>query len=168
MFPFDDVTMSSQCTCHTGLIQDQSSMTHHDDFGTPWRSLSCHCNATVKSQAHDDVMTWKHFPPYSPFGRGTTGLRWIPLTKHQLCEALMFPCCWSEQNVEKTVDWFWMANLLMWFHCNATFMHYCHPCREATGQVGHSLKEPKPTVFPYLWVLTANEPVDWRWYWTVA
>ena len=31
--------------------------------------------------SHDDVDKWKHFPRYWPFVRGSTGHRWIPLTK---------------------------------------------------------------------------------------
>ena len=30
---------------------------------------------------HDDVIKWKHFPPYWPFVRETIGHLWIPLTK---------------------------------------------------------------------------------------
>ena len=46
--------------------------------------------------AHDDVIKWKHFPRYWPFGRGIH--RWIPITKaRQWHGALIFSmiCAWT-------------------------------------------------------------------------
>ena len=42
---------------------------------------------------HDDVIKWKHFPRYWPFGGELTGHRWIPLTKASDAELWCF--LWS-------------------------------------------------------------------------
>ena len=49
---------------------------------------------------HDDVIKWKHFPRYWPFMRGTTGHRWIPLTKASDAELWFFSviCTWTNDS----------------------------------------------------------------------
>ena len=50
------------------------------------------------SHVHDDAIKWKHFPCYWPFGRWTTGHRWIPLTKASDAElwCFFFICAWTK------------------------------------------------------------------------
>ena len=43
-----------------------------------------------KSDRHDDVIKWKHFPRYWPFVRGIHRSRWIPQHKGQWRGGLMF------------------------------------------------------------------------------
>ena len=64
------------------------------DYYGPMPPIKCVVKDIKRIQHHDDVIKWKHFPRYSPFVRGTTGHRWIPL-----CGALMFSliCAWTNR-----------------------------------------------------------------------
>ena len=53
---------------------------------------------------HDDVIKWKHFPRYWPLVMGTTGYRWIPLTKARYAELWCFLWTAPEQTVEQTIE----------------------------------------------------------------
>ena len=63
-------------------------------FGTlPWCSLKCYVARRSVWNYHDDVVKWKHYPRYWPFGRG---IHWSPMDsthKGQWRGALMF--LWS-------------------------------------------------------------------------
>ena len=49
------------------------------------------------------IIKWKHFPCYWPFVRGTTGHRWIPLTKASDAELWCFLWSASEQTFQQTI-----------------------------------------------------------------
>ena len=66
---------------------------------------------------------WKHFTSYWPFVRGTTGHRWIPLTKGQWRGALMFSliCAWTSNWANNQND----GDLKRHFvHYGVTVMYY--------------------------------------------
>ena len=50
---------------------------------------------------HDGVIKWKHFPHYWPFVRGSTGRRWIPLTKATDVELWCFLWSVPQQSLSK-------------------------------------------------------------------
>ena len=54
--------------------------------------FTCHFRS-CHFYCHDDVIKWKHFPPYWPFLREFTGQQWIPRTKTSDAELWCFP--WS-------------------------------------------------------------------------
>ena len=58
----------------------------------------CYC---VMVTIHDDIIKWKHFSRYWPFVRGTTGHRWISLTKVRGAEL----CCIIWSATEKKNGW---------------------------------------------------------------
>ena len=50
----------------------------------------CNCIFCANANNHDDVIKWKHFPPYWPF---VCGIHWSPVNSHhkiQWCGALKF------------------------------------------------------------------------------
>ena len=68
---------------------------------------------------HDDVIKWKHFPWL--FVRGTTGHRWIPLTKTSDVELSSF--LWSARldkrpSKQSRRRWFETPSRLLWRHWN--------------------------------------------------
>ena len=52
-------------------------------FSLKWPLLAHATIADIYLVAHDDVMTWEHFPQRSPFVWESTFYRWIHLTKGQ-------------------------------------------------------------------------------------
>ena len=70
------VVMKAFSTASDEIVVDMTT------FLFPWRHAVC----TV---INDDVMTWKHFPRWRPFGRGIHQSL-IPLSKDQWYGALMF------------------------------------------------------------------------------
>ena len=82
------------------------------------RKMVCHemknehieCNTRPASKLainftfHDYGKKWKHFPRYWPFVKGTTGHRWIPLTKASDSALWCFLWYAPEQTVEQTLE----------------------------------------------------------------
>ena len=79
------------------------------------------CSWWNKSQQHDDVIKWKHFPHYWPFVRG---IHWSPVDspyKGQWCGALMVSlilCMSKRLNIQLRHRWFEMPSCSLWHHCN--------------------------------------------------
>ena len=68
--------------------------------------------AQSPTDQHDDVVKWKHFPGYCPFGRGIH--RSLVNSPHKGQWTFMFSliCAWTEGWANN-----WIAGLL-WRHCN--------------------------------------------------
>ena len=77
----------------------------------PWHSVVL---------CHDDVIKWKYFPRYWPFVRGTTGHRWIPLTKANDAELWCFFYLRLNKGLSKQSRhwWFETPSRSLWRHCN--------------------------------------------------
>ena len=73
----------------TGRVRCPSP--HHVDVGSQNQ-------LDYLQRKHDDVIKWKHFPPYRPFVRGIH--RWIPRTKASDAELWFFLWSASEWTVE--------------------------------------------------------------------
>ena len=70
---------------------------------------------------HDDAIKLKHFPCYSPFVRGISGHRWIPLTKANDAELWCYQLSAPEQTVEQTIETPVIeTEARSWRHCNDT------------------------------------------------
>ena len=70
---------------HIALVEEQDGRNY----------VACTCDVAPQNVFHNDVMKWKHFPRYWPFGH-----RWIPLTKASDTELWCFLWSAPEQTVE--------------------------------------------------------------------
>ena len=118
----------------TGLSAGNSPVT--GEF--PAQKASNAENVSISWRHHDDdVMTWKRFPYYWSFLRGSTGPGWILCKKARWCGAWIFPLshwCPSEQTAEQTVDrqvnWDVLILTLQWRHNgnNSVWNHQPNDC----------------------------------------
>ena len=88
------------------------------DTCTMWNCIDLSFVAVSEwSPIHDDVIIWKHFPRYWPFGRG--GIHRSPVNsphKGQWCRALM---CSLICALNKSWGWwFETPSHSLWRHCN--------------------------------------------------
>ena len=73
-------------------------------------NFSRHSSDYKERHLHDDVIKWKHFPRYWPWGREITDYRWIPLTKASDAELWCF--------VSYVPEPLETPSCPLWLHCN--------------------------------------------------
>ena len=68
------------------------------------------------------------FANTGPMWGESNGDQWIPLTKDQLCRALMFLCFWLEQPIWQTNELMvnWKVMTFTWRYCNVCYSHGGH------------------------------------------
>ena len=74
----------------------------------------------IRETFHDDVIKWKYFPHYWLFVRGTTGRRWIPLTRPV---TRRFDAFFDLQMIQQTIlrrRWLEIPSRSLWRHWNAS------------------------------------------------
>ena len=86
----------------------------------------------LDNHTHDDVIKWKQFPRYWPFGGEFNGHRWIPRTKASDAELWGFLCL-NKPLSKQRCGW-WLQTLLrpLWRHCNGLWSNH-----GAYGQAYH-------------------------------
>ena len=119
------------------------------DLATAWLDVKCPCKEQSMEKdtrktwvTHDDVIKWKHFPRYWPFGRRIHRSPVNSPHKVQWSGDLMFSliCDWINGWVNNSeADDLRRHRYPLWHHCNEHFTEYygCHYTSMNWSQVNH-------------------------------